>query len=182
MDDVAALAGLSKRTLYNVYADKDALFREMVGEVIAYAERFARGLTDELESLSAAELPDALHDLGRRLALGILRPEVIALRRLLIGEAVSFPELAEEYFERAPGRVMVALSSAFERLTAAGLLRTADADRAAEHFAYLVAGAPLDRAVLLGSPPHEREVVACAEEGVETFLARYAARPSSKPD
>ncbi|MFW6083698.1 MAG: TetR/AcrR family transcriptional regulator C-terminal domain-containing protein, partial [Gemmatimonadota bacterium] len=43
----------------------------------------------------------------------------------------------------------------------------------AEQFAYLVAGAPLDRAVLLGTIPPEERIVAGASEGVETFLARY---------
>jgi len=177
MEEIAALAGLSKRTLYNNYADKRALFTETVGEVIAYAERFAQGLEDELEEITAAGLPDALHDLGERLALAILRPEVIALRQLLIGAAGAFPELPEEYFERAPGRVMAALASRFERLDRAGLLRTTDPRRAAEQFAYLVVGAPLDRAVLVGTIPAEAQTVAGAHEGVETFLARYAGSP-----
>ena len=48
MAEIAALAGLTKRTVYNNYADKDALFTQIVGEVMAYAETFARGLREEL--------------------------------------------------------------------------------------------------------------------------------------
>jgi hypothetical protein len=40
---------------------------------------------------------------------------------------------------------------------------------AAEQFAYLVAGAPLDRAVLVGSIPPRNRVIASAREGVQTF-------------
>ncbi len=173
MDDIARAAGLSKRTLYNHYADKDALFTEIVTDVIASAERFARGLATDLANLTAEDVPAVLHDLATRLALAILRPEVIALRRLLISEADSFPALAEAYFHRAPGRVLNALSSGFAYLHGAGLLRAPEPRRAAEQFAYLVVGGPLDRAMLLGTIPGADEVTACATEGVETFLARH---------
>jgi TetR/AcrR family transcriptional repressor of mexJK operon len=174
MAQVAARAGLTRRTLYNNYADKEALFTRIVTDVIAYAEAFARGLRHAFTSeMSARDLPAALDDLGRRLALGIVRPEVIALRRLLIGEAREFPALAAHYFDRAPGQVLDALASGFERLGRVGLLHVTDARRAAAQFAYLVAGEPLDRAVLVGTTPSRAAVIACARDGVRTFLARY---------
>ena len=174
VEDIAALAGLTKRTVYNNYADKDALFTQIVVDTIAFAEEFARGLHAEFPpAITAAELRTALDDLGQRLALGIIRAEVIALRRLLIGEGRAFPALAREYFERAPGQVIDALASRFRYLAEAGLLRVTDAHRAAAQFAYLVAGEPLDRAMLVGTVPPKEEVIMCAREGVETFVARY---------
>lgn len=176
VEEIASLAGVARRTVYNNYTDKEALFLEIVSEVIGDAEAFARGLDEEVGGAVAADdLRTVLHELGHRLALAILRPEVIALRRLLIGEARAFPDLAHEYFERAPGTVMAALASRFERWAGDGLLRAEDQGRAAEHFAYLVAGAPLDRAVLTGTVPDRDELVTTAREGVETFLARYGA-------
>jgi TetR/AcrR family transcriptional repressor of mexJK operon len=174
MEEIAALAGLVKRTVYNNYTDKDALFTQIVTEVIAYAEEFARGLHEEFTvGITAANLRARLDDLGRRLALAIVRPDVVELRRLLIGEAREFPALATEYFERAPGQVLDVLASRFDYLGQIGLLRVADARRAAAQFAYLVAGEPLDRAVLVGATPPRKHVIACAREGVQTFLARY---------
>ena len=176
MEEIAALAGLVKRTLYNNYAEKDALFTQIVADVIAYAEAFARGLHEEFAvGVTAANVRARLDDLGRRLALGIMRPEVVSLRRLLIGEARDFPDLGAEYFERAPGQVIDALASGFERLGQLGLLRVADPRRAAAQFAYLVAGDLLDRAMLVGTIPPKEQVIACARDGVETFLARYGA-------
>jgi TetR/AcrR family transcriptional repressor of mexJK operon len=176
MEEIAAHAGLTKRTLYNNYPDKAALFTQIVVDVVAYAEEFARGLREELAvGITATNLRASLDDLGRRLALGIVRPEVVALRRLLIGEARMFPALARDYFERAPGQVIEALASGFEPLGEVGLLRVADARRAAAQFAYLVAGEPLDRAMLSGAIPAREHIISCAREGVETFLARYAA-------
>jgi TetR/AcrR family transcriptional repressor of mexJK operon len=176
MEEVAAVAGLTKRTLYNNYADKDALFTQIVTDVMAYAETFARGLHEEFTvGVTAANLQPTLDDLGRRLALAIMRPEVVALRRLLIGEAREFPALGATYFGRAPGQVLEALASGFDHLGQVGLLRVADARVAAAQFAYLVVGEPLDRAMLVGTVPPKKHVIACAREGVQTFLARYGA-------
>jgi TetR/AcrR family transcriptional repressor of mexJK operon len=177
MEEIAALAGLTKRTLYNNYADKHTLFTQMVGDVIAYAEAFAGRLpADFTVAVTATNLRATLDDLGQRLALAILRPEVVALRRLLIGEAREFPALATEYFDRAPGQVLDAMALGFEDLALRGLLRVADSRCAAAQFAYLLVGEPLDRAVLVGSIPPRQKVIAYAREGVETFLARYGAR------
>lgn len=181
MDEIAALAGIAKRTVYNNFADKEALFGQIMGEAIAFAEEFAHGLRDELTAgTTAANLRATLDDLGRRLALAIVRSEVIALRRLLVGEAREFPALAAQYFDKAPGQVLEALAAGFARLGKAGLLRLANPRHAAAQFAYLLVGEPLDRAVLTGTIPAKARVVAGARDGVETFLARYGSRMSPR--
>jgi len=174
MEEIAVLAGLTKRTGYNNYPDKHALFTRIVEEAIAYAEEFARGLHEELATgITAASLRPVLHDLGRRMALVIVSRDVVALRRLLIAESREFPALARKYFDRVPGQVLETLASVFEQLGRAGLLRVADARCAAAQFAYLVVGEPLDHAILVGKLPPRKQVVAYAREGVATFLARY---------
>src|SRR5215470_17294376 len=88
MEEIAAAAGLTKRTLYNNYGDKSALFTQIVTDTLGFAETFVRGLHEAFtDGVTAANLRATLDDLARRMALGIMRPEVIALRRLLIGEA-----------------------------------------------------------------------------------------------
>jgi len=177
MEEIATLAGLTKRTVYNNYGGKDALFAEIVADVLAYAEAFARGLHEEFTvGVTATNLRATLDDLARRLALGIVRPEVIALRRLLIREARAFPSLGAEYFDRAPGQVLDALASGFAQLGRRGLLRIGNPRRTAAQFAYLVAGEPLDRAMLVGTIPPKAAIIAGARDGVETFVARYGGK------
>jgi TetR/AcrR family transcriptional regulator, mexJK operon transcriptional repressor len=181
MEDIAAAAGLTKRTVYNNYGGKDALFTQIVADVIAYAEEFAHGLHEEFTvGITAPNLRAELGDLGRRLALGIVRGEVVALRRLLIGEAREFPSLAAQYFDRAPGQVIDALAAGFKHLGRIGLLNVPDPQRAAAQFAYLVAGEPLDRAMLVGTVPPKEQVIAGAKDGVETFLSRYGVSRSRR--
>ncbi len=177
MEDVAAEAGLTKRTLYNNYSDKDTLFRQMVDDAIAFAESFARGLDEEWPLATKANVAARLEALGLRLALGIIRPEVVALRRMLIGASRDFPAIGREYFDRAPGQVLRALAEGFATLTRRRILRTPDEHSAAAQFAYLVAGAHLDHAVMTGDLPAQGVIETTARQGVATFLARYA--PSS---
>lgn len=181
MEEIAAEAGVTKRTLYNNYADKRALFLEIVARVTAYADDFVTALRGELDRIDSANLHRALDELGCRLARGIVRDEVVAIRRLLIGEARDFPDLAADYFGRAPARVIDAMASGFRRLHRKRLLNVPDARRAAAQFAYLVAGELLDRAVMTGTVPPDREIAGAAREGVTTFLARYdSASPTTR--
>lgn len=102
MDDVAKAAGVSKRTIYNNFTDKEALFREVVLAATGIAEEFSNDATAALASPD--NLPATLIAVARRLARAATSLEVIRLRRLLIGEAYRFPDLAAEYYRLAPDR------------------------------------------------------------------------------
>ena len=149
-----------------------------------YAEAFARGLDEEFTPrVTAANLQPTLDDLGRRLALAIMRPEVVALRRLLIGESREFPALGAKYFNRAPGQVLEALASGFDHLGRVGLLRVADARIAAAQFAYLVVGELLNRAMLAGTTPpreHVHRLRAGRRADVPGSISGCAGRPREK--
>jgi hypothetical protein len=75
--------------------------------------------------------------------------------------------------------VIAALAEGFENLSRLGLLNAPSSRLAAEQFAYLVVGEPLDRAMLVGTLPSKEHVLECAREGAETFLARYGTAPYS---
>jgi TetR/AcrR family transcriptional regulator, mexJK operon transcriptional repressor len=175
MEGIAAAAGLTKRTLYNNYGDKESLFQLIIADVLAHAEAFVRALHEEFAvGLTRANVHQAIEALAVRMAAAILRPEIIALRRLLIGEARDFPALGAEYFRRAPEAVIDALADGFAILARRRVLTVREPRIAAAQFAYLIVGEPLDRALMTGvvaSP--EVEIVAGAREGAATFLARY---------
>ena len=71
--------------------------------------------------------------------------------------------------------MLAALASGFEHLEQVGLLRVPDPQRAAAQFAYLVVGETLDHAIMVGTIPPREQIVACARDGVQTFLAGYQA-------
>ncbi|MEU7817903.1 TetR/AcrR family transcriptional regulator [Pseudonocardia sp. NPDC049154] len=170
VDLIAAEAGVAKRTVYNIYGGKEALFRAVVEESITIAERFSR-------ELAAGIAAEGLEGVAVRLAGSVLGPRVLPLRRLLIGESRRFPELAVEYYDRAPGLVMRTLAG---HLRDQPGLAVDDPQRAAEHLAFLVLGAPLDRALFDASAvPEDLEAVALA--GVAAFRRAYAAEARPAP-
>lgn len=177
VEDVAARAGVVKRTIFNLYGSKEELFREVVAQAIATAERFAGEVVGPLgEGDPAEELPPV----AVRLARTVLGGPIVPLRRLVIGEVARFPELARDYYARAPAGVMGALTRAFERYDERGVLLIDDAVVAGEQFAFLVMGAPLDRA-LFGAAGEfaDLEVEHRARAGTDVFLRAH--RPPLLP-
>ncbi|MFD4958576.1 TetR/AcrR family transcriptional regulator [Microbacterium sp. NPDC058389] len=171
---VAERAGVAKRTVYNIYGDKEALFRAALGRSIAVAEQFANQLTEVIEELEDVQLE--LPRLAERLAEDVLLGPVLPLRRLLVGEMARFPDLVAQYRRRAPDTVLRALAGAFERLSARGLLEVGSPTLAAEHFAFLVMGAEMDRGMFGTRVPRPATVRAHAREGARVFLAAYDRR------
>jgi TetR/AcrR family transcriptional repressor of mexJK operon len=177
MDQVAADAAVSKQTVYKHFADKEQLFREIVLGVTGNSEAIITDLTSVLRSNeidSAEDLRTVLTDLARRYIDGVLQPNVLALRRLIIAEAERFPDLARTYFDQAPSRAIHVIAEALRAYEERGLLDLGDAELAAAQFAYLVLGIPQDRAQFC---PHERPSPAerdrLAAAAVRVFLAAY---------
>lgn len=175
LDEIAHQADVSKRTIYNLYGDKERLFRAILAESLDTAERYAEEVTSGLGDADDVEV--ALRAAGLRLAQAVFGGRVVPLRRLLIGEVARFPDLAGEYYQRAPQRVMASIAEALARFDERGALRMDDPVIAAEHFAFLVIGASLDRALFASAEraPMTGEVEARARAGVDTFLRAYEA-------
>ncbi len=169
MDEVAAAARVSKQTVYKHFLDKEQLFSDTVLGITERAEEIARALRvhfDRVEDLQ----PDLI-SAAVAYATGVLNPEVIRLRRLVISEATQFPELAATYFAQAPQRGLAAVAEGLGALVDRGLLVIDDLDMAAAQFAYLVLGPLIDQALFLTKaairPAHIKRY---ANEGVASFL------------
>jgi len=105
----------------------------------------------------------------------VLQEPVVQLRRLVIGEANRLPELAELYYEHAPARTLAAFGDAFLRLHDRGLLHVPEPSMAAEHFAFLIVGKPIDEALFRGGRQvlEGIDVDTYVRDGVKAFLAAY---------
>ena len=113
----------------------------------------------------------------------VTQPHLIRLRRMLIGEAERFPELARAWHRAAPERGHAVLAAAIERLTARGLLSAADPLLAAQHLNYLILSIPLNEAMFaVRETFDEAELQRWADEAVHVFLAAYGSLQGGSPD
>lgn len=177
MDEIAAEAGVSKQTVYTHFADKEQLFSELIRGNAEVAEAFVQDVMPAVTSED--DLEEELRSLCRRYVSAVIQPHVLQLRRLIVGEASRFPDLACDYYDRVPEAVTAALASRLKELAERGLLRLADADLAARHLAWLVLGIPLDRAMFCRNETGyaASELERFADEGVRVFLAGYGSTP-----
>ena len=172
MDDIAAAAHVSKQTIYTHFSDKESLLASLV---LANSDRVEGFLGTMVSVVRGAAGPEeGLRALARLYLRFVIRPEVLRMRRLVLAEAGRFPELARTYYEQVPQRVYATLAGIFTELAQEGRLELDDADRAAQHFAWLILGEPLDRGMFCG--PSSMVTDETADAAVRVFLAAYTPR------
>lgn len=176
MDDIARLAGVSKQTVYMHFGDKQHLLTDIVMAILTAA---GDRVDDDIVKLGdSTNLEQDLRDHARRQLTAVLQPRPMQLRRLVIAEAATFPDLGRAFYELGPGRTITQLATAIARLGQRGLLTVNDATRAASDLNWLIMSEPLNRAMLLGDngPPNRTATAEWADQGVHTFLAAYGYR------
>lgn len=171
MDAIAARAGLTKPTLYQYFESKDALFR-------AVLLRPRDEMLTALPDMAGDDLVAALHRFAEAYARTVMRPDLLSLARLVIGEAHRFPEIGRAYQEAGPDRVLQGLTSFMARAAGAGLLDLDDPELAAEDFWGLILSAPRNRALHMPDAiPDARRIARHVDHGLRVFLRAYSTTP-----
>jgi TetR/AcrR family transcriptional repressor of mexJK operon len=174
-DEVAARASVSKQTLYKYFADKQHLFAETILDTTV---QVVDGLSSAVASTlqDAQDVRQALRDVANGWVRGLLQPEVLRLRRLVIAEADRFPEVGRAWFDRGFDRALVILGEALRGLADRGLLHNlSDPTLAAYQFAGLVMYQPMNQVMFAGTqalPPADK-LNRIADSAVDMFLATY---------
>ncbi len=117
LDDVAKRAGVAKGTIYLYFADKEALFQDLVRSMV-------HPIIGTLEKLGGAQIP------ARMLVEGILGTfvrEVYGTRRkdlirLILNEGPRFPAIAEFYYREVIARVLSVMRPILARAAERGEL------------------------------------------------------------
>jgi TetR/AcrR family transcriptional regulator, mexJK operon transcriptional repressor len=173
VDAIAAEAGVSKRTVYSHYADKERLF-------LAVIEETYDGLMAQARDLADREL-DRPGDARQRLT-GFITSVVqaiagsdqrSALIRLVISEAPRFPALASQWQGRRS--LSPLLARALGRLPPGSGLAIEDPARAADHLSALTFGQLNNRTMFGLFPLSDAELDELIGGGIDVFLRAYRA-------
>ena len=169
MDELAKAAGVARRTLYNQFASKEEIFREMLERVAADLETaFPPGLETQ------GDVGDVLR-LVARMIIGLHKnPEYYGFLRMVVSDSRQFPWIASE-FAAVMDPLNERLTKYLAHLTRLGVLDCPDPLLAAHVFMGILNEFSL-WPLLIGRdrlPVASEDVV---EETIRIFMGRYRRR------
>ena len=171
VDVIAARAGVSKATVYNHFADKQALF---VATVVEATDEMRASL-DECLARPVGDVEQALQAIGEKIMTLWLTPSVSALYRQAIAEAARLPEIGRMVFERGTAAIHHAVAAHLTRWNELGALRVDDPRTAAITFVALCHG-DLVIQMRLGvlQYPADQQIRDTVKRAVQTFVRAHA--------
>lgn len=128
--DIAAAAGISSPALiYHYFADKADVFRQLIEQRVPVF-----GLLSQADALMSLPPRPVLTQLATLLLRAGENPQTVALMKLMLGESLRRPEVAQMLNTVVPGRGFTFLRAYLERQMEAGTLRRMDPGIAARTF------------------------------------------------
>jgi TetR/AcrR family transcriptional regulator, mexJK operon transcriptional repressor len=170
MSSIAAKVGGSKTTLWTYFPSKQDIFAAVVDDLV---ERFGAALDMPLNP--DTPLIDALRRFGHGMMGIVVSPQIVALNRLVMGEAGRFPELGTLLYERGPKRGKDKLTTYLTFAMANNRVRKGDPRRAAHQFTHLCQSGcfqPLLLGLIEMADP--ATIADDVEAAVDTFLRAWA--------
>jgi len=171
--EIAARAKVSKRELYALFRDKQAILASCI------AER-AKQMRLPLELPAARDrrsLVAILEGFGTAALRGVSHPTVTAVFRLAVVEAERSPEVARALDTAGHQATRAALTELLSRAQSAGLLGTGDPSAmAARFFALLWGDLRLRLLLRVAAPPTQAEIKRRAQAATEALLALHAGK------
>lgn len=172
VDAVAAKAGVSKRTVYDYYGDKQNLLLAVVEESSsAVLDMIEQGISDHLREFE--DLKQALILFCEQIVASANgSSDYKALIRLVMVEAANLPE---SFFERLDNATEEGIIRKFTEFGQTGLLDVPDPEMATKHFAALTFLLVFNQPRKTGTLEKE-QTKRIITEGVRVFLSAYAPR------
>ncbi|THJ71872.1 TetR/AcrR family transcriptional regulator [Candidatus Frankia alpina] len=180
IDAIATEAGVSTRTIYNHFQDKEQLFSCAIQEsAVQVRDALVEQMSRHLDTVTDLEA-DLLALAHAWVASMAQFPDHFALVRLMTAEANRFPaEALDAWQELGPRAARAALAHHLGLLAGRGLLEIGDPDRAARHFHLLVFAEVTERSHHGAVPLDEAVITEIITAGVRTFLRGHIPPPGA---
>lgn len=174
IDMILAEAVVSRQTLYRYFKGKEPLFLAVVADIL---DDVLAAITEAMRDADLEHSDDLETDLvqiGRAWMRIMLQPHVLALRRLVIGEAARLPHLAAAWDDHGPGQVRELLGPCFQSLADRGLMTLDENPQLTVAFYARTMIIPVEIAMLdIAFAPSQDLIETYIRGGVRMFLARY---------
>ncbi len=176
MSAIAVQVGGSKGTLYNYFRSKQELFSAVIQDDCDLKQAV---LFDSLHA-EGDDIYGVLREVGRRYTHLVLSDAAVRLSRVVIAEAVRFPELGRVLYEAGPKRGRVRMAAFVEQQMRLGRIRRADAARVVDQFCDMcLGGLYRQRLMNVVGEPSDALVNDYVEAAVEVIMAAYDIAPRS---
>lgn len=167
MDRVACRAAVSKRTVYNHFESKEALFKAILTLMV---DEMSAAL-DTVKFQSGVPIEQQLHDIAWVEGRLLTSPSFMKLARLVISETTRDAVLAEGMNKRM--EKLHVFNDFFAAAHSEGLLNAPDAATAAEQFLALIKSRAFWPVIFSGVPVTKDEMEEIISNTVTTFLKAY---------
>ncbi|MBX6332229.1 MAG: TetR/AcrR family transcriptional regulator [Gemmatimonadaceae bacterium] len=127
LEDIAKAAGVSKGTIYLYFPNKEALFCEMIRQVVGESLTQAQARVTENANSATVQLREYMRVLWDY----VRSPVFEKVYRLVQGDLQNFPGLLQFWIQEIPLRSMTAAAGIIRRGIETGEFRAVDPDAAA---------------------------------------------------
>ena len=171
LEDVAVAAAVSSATLYKHFPTKAALF----GGIMEHL--WETGPDSPADPPEQGDPRTALAAIGSDYAALLGQPRTVALFRVIIAEAVRFPELGKNLYERGKKPYLDRLNGYLAGEVARGRLEIDDVALASRQFLGMINDIVFwPRLLIVDLQVDEDEVRKVVASAVDVFLVRYQTR------
>lgn len=168
MDQIAASAAVSKRTLYNHFPSKDDLFETIVAELVSEFEKMPEYQFDPNKKIERQ-----LADIGYQICESLQNEVFMKLARIVVARLITAPEFTSVLSERTQ-HVDKEMTDWFAEAKRSKKLRITDPAIAASEFLNILMGyAFWPKLIGLEKPMHKLEAKAFTKKVAKMFLATY---------
>lgn len=172
MENIAALAGVAKQTLYNHFGNKDALFVAVVDRMCACEDEQMRST-----AISSKNVEEVLQQYAVRKLADLTSIENTSMFRMMIAEAIRFPDLGEMFFREGLEKDRQLLVDFLTRQKQAGHLNIDDPEMAALFFQGALNAYFRPKFIMTGRAPSKEEIQKYVDYCIEKFLMLYRVTP-----
>lgn len=173
METISSKAGVAKQTLYNYFGNKDALFIAVVDQKCDYGDNSTMHSAD----LKSENVEEVLHKYARGKLADLVSTENTAMFRMMISEAIRFPNLGEMFFNAGLEKDRLLLVNFFTLQNEAGNLAIDDPEQAALFFQGALNTYFRPKFIMTGKAPSKEAIQKYIDYCIKQFLTLYQATP-----